>query len=164
MHVLSSERLMGTYGLDRFKECSTFGALTDNAIRFLLTQGELLSLENGEPLFATGGPAEGFYVVLKGQIDTIRRQGQEDIPIQAFNVGEQIGYVSMIGLFPRLGAARANGETELLCISSELFYQLHLQFPFDFGVLLLNLSREMARTIGKLIGQYVEVCSDHSAT
>lgn len=164
MEVLSGERLLANSGLERFKACSTFGALTDDAIRFLFIEGKILALQDGEMLFMTGGPADSFFVVLKGQIDTYREKDGEAIPIEAYTVGKQIGYVSMIGLLPRLGAGQARSETELLCISSELFYQLHLQFPFDFGVMLLNLSREMARTIGTLIGQYVEVCSDHSTS
>ena len=51
----------------------------------------------------------------------------------------------MIGLFERFGVGRAHGQTIVLEITVDLFHQLHTEYPFDFGILMLNLSRDMAR-------------------
>jgi hypothetical protein len=52
----------------------------------------------------------------------------------------------------------------MLQISSDLFYELHLELPFDFGILMLNLSRDMARTISVLISHLVEASLSHPVT
>jgi len=44
-----------------------------------------------------------------------------------------------------LGTAFANSDSWVLEVSSDLFYALHCEMPLDFGVLMMNLSRELAR-------------------
>jgi hypothetical protein len=44
----------------------------------------------------------------------------------------------------------------VLEISSALFSKLHDRFPYDFGVLMFNLARDMARVIRKLGDVLVE--------
>jgi len=161
MNLLNGEKLLAEWGLERIKAGSTFGALSDDAIRFLLCRGRVLSLQDREELFHTGDSAESFFVELQGQRDAIGKGKDGDVHLHVVAVGEQIGYVSMIGLFERLGCPRANGTTVVLEVDAELFYQLHLELPFDFGVLMLNLSREMARKTRVLIAQLVEAGSGH---
>ena len=111
---------------------------------------------------AIGNPADGFYVLLRGQLDCYREVDSEQVPILIVGVGEQIGYVSMIGLFERLGDGKAHGPTVLLHIGSDLFYQLHLEYPFDFGILMLNLSREMARAFRRVTEELIDTSVSHS--
>lgn len=153
MNILDGERLLLNWGLERFKAGSTFGALSDAAIGFLLRSGRIFSLDDGELLFHGGDDSDCFYIVLEGQLDTSRKVAGGIVAIRTIRAGEQIGYVSMIGLFERLGDGCANGTTIVLEISSGLFYQLHEDYPFDFGILMLNLSREMARSTRFLIGK-----------
>lgn len=158
MEILDGQCLVAEQGIDYFKGASTFGALSDEAIRFLLIRGRIVSLANGEEMDDT----EGFFVVLQGQLDCFRVHGNEEVLILSVIFGEQIGYVSMIGLFRRLGSGRAHGPTTLLHVSPDLFYQLHEELPFDFGILMLNLSREMARAFRKVTEDLVDACAGHS--
>ena len=162
MKILDGQNLLAASGLDWLRTLSAFGALSDAAIRFLLTRGRLVSLADGEHLFRTGDAADSFFVLLQGQLDCSRESDNEDVPILKVAFGEQIGYVSMIGLFQRLGDGRAHGPTVLLEVSSDLFHQLHEEFAFDFGILMLNLSREMARAIRVLIGDLVNARACHA--
>jgi CRP-like cAMP-binding protein len=164
MKILNGESLLAEWGLDRFKAGSTFGALSDEAIRFLLSRGRVVSLADGEELFHTGDASDCFFVVLEGQLDCFREDDDVDVSILVVAFGEQIGYASMIGLSKRLGSGRGHGPTVMLQISSDLFYELHLELPFDFGILMLNLSRDMARTISVLISHLVEASLSHPVT
>ena len=162
MNTLDGQRLIDEWGVDYFKKCSTFGALSDQAIGFLCKGGRIVSLDDGEALFHAGETADGFYVLLRGQLDCYREVDSEQVPILIVGVGEQIGYVSMIGLFERLGDGKAHGPTVLLHIGSDLFYQLHLEYPFDFGILMLNLSREMARAFRRVTEELIDTSVSHS--
>jgi hypothetical protein len=158
MKILDGQSFVTEWGLDYFKGGATFGALSDDAIRVLLSRGRIVSLADGEEL----GEANGFFVVLQGQLDCFREHGNKEVPILSVAFGEQIGYVAMIGLFRRLGNGRAHGPTALLHVSSDLFYQLHEELPFDFGILMLNLSREMARAFRKVTEDLVDACVGHN--
>ena len=41
-------------------------------------------------------------------------------------------------------------ETTILDINTPQFYQLHVNYPADFGLLLINLARELSREIAML--------------
>jgi hypothetical protein len=56
----------------------------------------------------------------------------------------------MIGLIPHNGIDVATEESMVLDIGSAQFYNLRVNFPDDFGLLMINLSRELAREIAML--------------
>ena len=161
MKILDGQSLLAESGLDTFKRGSTFGALSDEAIRFLLTRGRILSLADGEALFHIGDAADSFFVVLQGQLDGFRESHSKEVPVLTITFGEQVGYVAMIGLFQRLGDGRAHGPTVMLEITSDVFYQMHKELPFDFGILMLNLSREMARAFNKVTTHLIDASVGH---
>ena len=53
----------------------------------------------------------------------------------------------MIGLLNHNGTDVAQQESLILDVSREQFFKLHVDFPADFGLLMINLSRELAREI-----------------
>jgi signal-transduction protein with cAMP-binding, CBS, and nucleotidyltransferase domain len=67
--------------------------------------------------------------------------------IRHYEFGQQIGFMSLIALHPRVGKAVADKDSIILKINSDVFYQLHLTMPQDFGLLMMNLAREMSRTL-----------------
>lgn len=157
MKNLDAQRLIAESGLDYFKSASTFGALSDEAIRFLLLNGKTRLLGAGETLFKTGEPGGYFVVVLEGKLGYFREVDDNQMQIREVGFGEEVGYVSMIGLFERKGSAVAIVPSIVLQIDSNLFYQLHLDYPSDFGILMLNLSRELARTIDGVNNKLVDI-------
>ena len=162
MKILDGQSLLDESGLEHFKTASIFGALSDDGIRFLLCRGCIFDLADGEELFHQGDPGDRFFIVLKGQVDYFRQDGgSEEILLHTMAFGEQVGYGSMIGLFSRIGAGRARGPTVVLQVSSDLFYQFHLELPFDFGIVMLNLSRELARVLRKVTGNLVVASTGH---
>lgn len=147
METLDYQALLNEAGVEPFKSGSVFGALGDEAICMLLSQGRILALVDGEELFHPGDPGDSFYIVLKGRFNYLRQTDKGEVLFRSAGFGEQLGYVSMVGLIPRVGVGRAEGQTVVLEVTSDLFYRLHEALPFDFGIIMLNLAREMSRTI-----------------
>jgi hypothetical protein len=50
-----------------------------------------------------------------------------------------------------VGAQKQGQVRALLNVSPDLFYQLHKELPFDFDILMLNLSREMTWAFRKVM-------------
>jgi hypothetical protein len=98
-------------------------------------------------LFQPGSAGDSFVVVLEGQLELVRERDGATTVLKVTQVGEQLGYVSMICLFDRFGIGRGRGATIVLEVNSDLYYQFHIELPLDFDILMLNLSRDMARTI-----------------
>jgi len=159
MKDLDGRRLMADSGLEYFKGASTLGALSDNAIRYLLNHGHVLMADAGDTLFKTGDPGSSFLIVLKGRLKYYWQRSGGTVLLREVAFGSQIGYVSMIGLQDREGMAVAAEPSTLLEVSSDLFYQLHLDYPTDFGILMMNLSRDMARVLRNLSARLAEQVS-----
>ncbi|MBY4676675.1 Crp/Fnr family transcriptional regulator [Marinobacterium arenosum] len=147
MQQVDSGLLLGELGIDYFKGASTLGALSDQAIEALLAKGRVYALSEGETLFEAGSRGDAFFVLLKGSVSYYHQLDDRCEHIRDFQFGEQIGFVSMVALQPRPGKAIATCDSYALEVSNELFYALHCDMPLDFGLLLMNLSREMARSI-----------------
>lgn len=147
MRQVESALLLNELEIDHLKNASTFGALSDEAILYLMEKGRIYALRKGETLFEDGGPGDTFFVILKGTFAYYLRMNNRSEYIRDFNFGMEIGFVSMIALVPRPGTAIATSDSYVLEVTTDLFYALHCERPLDFGVLLMNLCRELARRI-----------------
>ncbi|UTW13381.1 Crp/Fnr family transcriptional regulator [Marinobacterium rhizophilum] len=138
------------------RNISTFGALSDTTVVHLIRCGEVLALEPGEVLFDAGEPSECFYVILKGYLAFHKyHQGHYGF-IRNYHFGENIGFVGMIALHRRIGRAAAVGDVIVVKISNPLFNELYESDTQEFALLLMNLSRDMARGIRALDNLIVE--------
>ncbi len=147
MRTLDGRQLIEQLGIDYFKAGSSFGALSDQAIKFLIEQGVVLQLDKGDKLFSYGDPGDSFYIVLKGRIEYLKPRGNGFTHIRDYTFGQEFGCVAMIGLHDRAGDHIAPEESLVVQITCGLFYALQEALPKDFGLFLLNLSREMARRL-----------------
>ncbi len=147
MKILTSEQLLHSHDLASLTRASVFGALPETAILWLLQRGKIRNLDDGECLFTHGEPGNSFHVILDGQVSYYKYHDGRYGYIKEYKTGEQIGFMSLIALHDRQGRAVAHGSAIALEIDSKLFHAFHDQMPPEFGILMMNLAREMARTL-----------------
>ena len=156
---------MKQIGFDKFTQSmapqdmssgSVFGALSEQAIYFLLERGKLYSVKARDTVFEYGDAGDCFYVVCKGSLDFFKRHNGKLCHIRVVNFGEETGFVPMIALHKQSGSAIAREDSIVLQVSSTLYAELHQKYALDFGLLTLNLAREMARVIDKMGEALVE--------
>jgi len=150
MQILDATEVIEKLGLPYLRELSTFGALSDPVIVDLLTNGVIKRFARGEYIARLDQIAAEFQVVLQGRFAFYKHGEDCDVLTRYFCKGEQMDFDLMIGLIPHNGIDVAAEESLTLNISSEQFYDLHLNFPADFGLLMINLARELAREIEML--------------
>lgn len=147
MNSVSPTAFIERYSIDYLRGASTLGALSEDALLYLINQGELLEMTVGETLFRMDDPVDCFYVILDGSIAFYKPCNEGRTHIRDYNFGMELGFVAMIGLHNRVGDAEAAMPTIILKVTCDLFNDLHQHLPNDFGILLLNLSREMSRRL-----------------
>ncbi|SEQ03839.1 Cyclic nucleotide-binding domain-containing protein [Amphritea atlantica] len=147
MNRINSQQLLARYQLSSFNNASVFGALPNPAIYWLLDHGVIREVKKGETLFVPGEPGNSFHVILAGSVDYYKYHDSRFAYIRKFNSGEQIGFVSMIALHDRVGRAEACEESITLEIDTDVYHDFHISHPLEFGILMMNLAREMARTL-----------------
>jgi CRP-like cAMP-binding protein len=150
MQILDATEVIEKLGLPYLRELSTFGALSDPVIVDLLTNGVIKRFAKGEYIARLDQIASEFQVVLRGRFAFYKHGEDCDVLTRYFCAGEQMDFDLMIGLIPHNGIDVATEESLTLNISSEQFHDLHLNFPADFGLLMINLARELAREIEML--------------
>jgi len=147
LNCVSPSSFIERYGLDYLRGASTLGALSEEALSYLIERGELFEMMPGETLFNIDDPVDCFYVILDGGIAFYKPSKEGRTHIRDYNFGMELGFVAMIGLHNRVGDAEAAKPTLILKVTCDLFNDLHQDLPNDFGILLLNLSREMSRRL-----------------
>ena len=156
MEILSTNQLLKTYTLSSFTRASVFGALPEESILWLLENGTIRSMEQGEHLFDKGQPGDSFHVILHGQVSYYKYHQEIYAYIREYCTGEQIGFMSLIALHDRVGRADCHEKTIALEINSSLFHAFQKRYPQSFGILMINLAREMARSLRSVDNLIVE--------
>lgn len=150
MEKVTASVVIEEFGLPYFRELATFGALSDEVIVNLLSNGRIRRVSKGEYLRVPSDDGSGFRVVLAGKMAFYLRYEGRHVLTRYFCAGEQMGFDWMIGLTSREGTDVALEDTLLLDISSGQFFDLHVDYAADFGLLMINLSRELSREIAML--------------
>ncbi|OAN87990.1 hypothetical protein A8B84_04955 [Marinobacter sp. EhC06] len=148
MHETDGLDFWEAKGISYFRELSSFGALPDEIILYLLREGKLISLDVGDTLYSRGDRSDAFYIVLEGASETFMA-GKKDrwSFVRCHEAGEDMGFAAMIALRDRAAMTVAKSQSVVLEVSSDLFFQLHGKDPDAFGLMMLNLTRGMARAI-----------------
>jgi signal-transduction protein with cAMP-binding, CBS, and nucleotidyltransferase domain len=147
MEIVDAGEVVETLGLENLKELSTFGALSDDVILHLLENGVIRRFLKGEYVTRENEVADDFQVILSGSFAYYRHFEGRDVLTRNFSQGEQMGFDQMIGLITQNGTDVALEDSLVLDIGSQQFFRLHVDFPADFGLFMINLARELAREI-----------------
>jgi CRP-like cAMP-binding protein len=150
VEILDASEVIESLGLPYLRELATFGALSDEVILDLLNRGTIRRFKRGEYIARHGKIATDFHIVLRGKTAFYKHYEDCDVLTRHFREGEQIGFDLMIGLIPHDGTDVAVKDCQVLEINSTQFHQVHVNFPAQFGLLMINLARELSREIEML--------------
>lgn len=159
MRLCSSEEKNREFTVDSLRELSMFGALSNEAVGYLLNNGQVYEMEVGDRLFSYGDRSDEFYIIISGEVVFYQRKdcGGHGVPVRKYLSGEQLGFVGMIGLHTRRGDGIMDQSGFVLKISSALFQGFCESFSEEFKVLMINVAREMSREISSLDQMYSDV-------
>ncbi len=150
MKIIDASEVIESLGLPYLRELATFGALPDEVIVDLLSYGTIRQFKRGEYVARHSQIASDFQIVLQGKTAFYKHYEGCDVLTRHFREGEQMGFDLMIGLIPHDGTDVAVEDCLVLDVNSDQFYQLHVNFPAEFGLLMINLARELSREIEML--------------
>lgn len=162
MQILQGPDVLERFSIEYLRGASTFGALSDDTIRWLFDQGRTYALDKSDVLFEPDERGDAFFVILQGSLSYFKCHDGKYAHIRNYQVGEQIGFMSMIALHNRVGSAIAHEDSIVIEVNTELFHQLHEHAPQDFGLLMMNLAREMARTLRSVDNLVVDNAHDRA--
>ncbi len=125
------------------RQLPLFGELNFFERRLVLDAAELLQIKRGQPIYRQGDPADAFYAIVSGRVETlVERDGQLCL-LEILYRGKYFGLISLLTGEPHSVTARAATDVLLVRIDRERFQQLLEGIPR----LSLDLNRALSRRL-----------------
>jgi CRP-like cAMP-binding protein len=86
-------------------------------------------LEAGADIVREGQPGEGLFVVLSGEVDVWKRDGDEKVLLASLGPGEVFGEISLLHEEPATATVTAAGRVTVLFLAREYFQRLVAAVP-----------------------------------
>jgi CRP-like cAMP-binding protein len=124
-----------------------FGAIREEALRFLLEQAHSLNVPAGSSFFRQGDVAQCMYVLESGRV-TIRRSWNDfEVVLGEFGPGDCFGEMALLDLSTRSATAQAETPCQALALAPDHLLRLFETDPEQFALIQMNLGRELARRL-----------------
>lgn len=126
-----------------------FGALDDTEVRQVLKYLKQTRIKKDATLFEQGSQPDNIYILLSGRVEIECDSPNNDRTQVIANIetGDCFGHISVLGIQPRMGRATVKEDCDLLLLTGDALHAIHRNDPYLFGVLILNLAREVCRRL-----------------
>lgn len=110
---------------------------------------EIRKYSTGDVVFEQGAPGDGVYVVLKGYVEVVQNDVEEDkkVLLAQSESGSFFGETALLEGVPRTAAAVATEDTKLAFFSRDALHQLAEQRPHLGVKIAIQLSRIVAERL-----------------
>ncbi len=130
--------------LDRI---SIFGAIDRTYLERIIEHCSCLEKKEGEFLFKENDPATEIFIIIEGKIKLVQNYGTTPLELIELSAGKSTGETSLLGIQPHGSTAVVTEDARLLVLSRNILNKIHELEPEVFIVLMLNITREIARRL-----------------
>ncbi len=124
------------------KRFTVFNALPANTLKTLLKHLKTESFSKGALVFREGATADKFYVLSKGRVKVVKKQGDGEQLLSVINEGGSFGELALLTNNLRAATVIADEDAELFSLSREGFESA------------LELSPELKESMARIASQY----------
>jgi CRP-like cAMP-binding protein len=145
--------------LDNFlHRLPVMAGLDEGALQYL---GELAGEENyatGDVIVREGDPGDRMYFVCTGRVRISKGDGPEPVVVLAeMGPGDYFGEMSLVESVARSASVVALEPARVFTLKSVNFYKLYRTRPDQYGIVVLNIARDLARRLRRLDDKYVSL-------
>lgn len=125
-----------------------FGALGDEVLQHLANTLTVETPAAGQILFREGEEANAMYVVIRGEIEVLKRSRRGvDARVAVLGPGDWFGEMSIVDIQPRSATVRALAPGRLVRITPANLDSLYRYDVRSYAIVILNLARELSRRL-----------------
>ena len=151
----------GNVNASELRLIGLFGALDDNVLQHLASTLSVQTPEAGELVFREGDDANAMYVVLRGEMEVLKKSKRAtEARVALLGPGDWFGEMSIVDIQPRSATVRALAPSRLLRVSAA---DLDALYRFDlrsYSLIVLNLARELSRRLRVADGILADLISN----
>ena len=138
---------MHTLTMGLLQQMPIFGAIDDDALRYLLDPVPTITVPGGEYFFRENDPADSMYVLESGRVAVFKEWAGREMLLRHLDEGDCFGEMALLDLFPRSASVRAVTECRAIALSPDHLYRLYEHDVKTFAVIQMNIGREMSRRL-----------------
>ncbi len=157
--VLTGEGLSMHATLDNFlHRLPVMAGLDETALQFLGAQAGDESYAEGCVIVREGDPGDRVYFVHAGRVRVVKEsQGKPTVRLAEFGPGDFFGEMSLVESVARSASVIATEPTRVFTLKGADFYHLYRQYPGQYGIVMLNIARDLARRLRTLDDHFCHV-------
>ena len=133
------------------RQVPLFAELTDVDIDLLGRASRHVAAAAGDVVIEEGAAGDSLFVVLDGELEVSKREGDRDIVLAQRGAGEVLGEMSLLQQTPRTASARATRQTDLLEIGPEAFRAVLESDPVVASSILRTMAGRLRSTQASLV-------------
>jgi CRP/FNR family transcriptional regulator, cyclic AMP receptor protein len=131
-------------------------ALSKPALDLLISEGSDYAFSDGDVVFHEGDPGESLFIIETGAVRIIRNHGKPDeTELALLHPKELFGETCLLETLPHTATAQAIGHTTVFNLTGRTFHHLYKKMPEQYGILMLNIARDLSRRLRKLDSDYM---------
>lgn len=132
--------------------------LDEAAVRFLTDLATEESYAAGTVVIGEGEHGNRMFFIFSGQVEVIKCQGTPEAVILAkLGPGEFFGEMSLVESVVRSASVVTVGEVTVCTLKGTDFHRLYRHRPDQYGIVMLNLARDLARRLRLLDEKFAHV-------
>ena len=140
-----------TSGEDIIRAVPLFGELTTEQACQLYASAGRRRAAPGDVVIREGDPGDCLLIVLSGEVEVSKRDGDREVPLATRRAGEFIGELSLLEQGARMASVRAVEESELLTIGSAAFRRVLEASPATATAVLRTVAARLRSTEASLV-------------
>lgn len=151
----------GSVSPPELRAIGLFGALSDDVLAHLARTLTVHTPESGEIVFREGDDANAMFVVLRGEMEVLKRSKRAtESRVALLGPGDWFGEMSIVDIQPRSATVRALAPSRLLRISASDLDALYRYDLRSYSLIVLNLARELSRRLRVADGILADLISN----
>lgn len=117
----------------------------------LYRSAECVRAKPGERIIEEGAPGDSLFIILSGELEVTKRDGNREVPLATRTAGEYIGEMSLLEMAPRTASVRALSESQLLSIGPSAFRRVLEHSPATATAILKTVAGRLRSTEASLV-------------
>src|SRR6266850_212242 len=125
--------------------------LDEAAVVFLSQRATQTLTPAGTVIIREGEVGNRFFLIREGTVAVCKNFTQpNEVELRKLSEGDFFGEMCILETLPRSATVRALVDCNLYVLNSLVFYHLYETMPRQYGILLLNIARDLSRRLRRL--------------
>ena len=137
--------------IEQWQRVPIFAGLDDDALRLLVERSAPADFQAGHVIVREGALGNRLFLINTGMVRVCKNFGTpEQVQLALLKPGDHFGEMCILEPMPRSATVQAVTDTTLSGLSAMVFLELYEKMPRQYGLLLLNISRDLSRRLRQL--------------